>query len=155
MKIFYSFQILILLLTIPVFSQNKNEIEYINNEIKSFFIKKGEITKDEDINIVSFEVLTNKSIGFKNQGIYIIRTVFTSSGHDYLLYKKDRNYEIIGFDDLGAIVNKTYNFFNQQINKKTIKYINKLIVLFNDNKKVQVGRHPKLKIIKKDSRSSN
>ena len=104
-----------------IFSQKIDDdktIEKINSSIIDFFIVKGEIDNKNKLGIGAWEITDGSEIGYKEIGIYLIRTVYRTDGTDYLLLKNGENFEIVDFNDLKNVITKSTILLNKKRHPK-------------------------------------
>lgn len=114
----------------PIYSQtyDAKQILKIKVAIKNFFISKGEIDKQHQLDIKAIHIIDSTDIGNYKKGIYIIRTVYRTDGNDYLLYLKDNlDYEIVDFKDLKLIMSKAINLYGGSTDGELFNYLKSLL----------------------------
>ncbi|WP_163409891.1 hypothetical protein [Flavobacterium ajazii] len=108
-------------------------IRKMKNVIKEFFIKNGEITIENRLDIGAYEIIDGTELGYKNKGIYIIRTVYSTNGTDYLLFKNGKDFFILDFEDLKLIIDKSLNLLNDKPDKEIFDYLKAIIKWYEDS----------------------
>ncbi|KRD08248.1 hypothetical protein ASE21_16295 [Flavobacterium sp. Root901] len=129
--------IIIYLLSLSATSQsleNKTSTGKMKVAIKEFFIKNGEIDKQNGLDIEARELLDGSDIGSKAKGIYLIRTVYRTDGTDYLFFKNGEDFEIVALNDLKIILNKSILLFKDESDSTLMEYIPELIKWYKDDK---------------------
>ena len=119
-----------------IFSQKIDDdktIEKINTSIKDFFISKGEIDNKNKLGIGAWEITDGSEIGYKEIGIYLIRTVYRTDGTDYLLLKNGENFEIVDFNDLKNVITKSTILLNNKTEEDYHLYISKILKCYDEN----------------------
>jgi hypothetical protein len=109
-----------------LFSQKVDDdktIDRMKNGVKEFFIHNGEITKENNLGIGAFEIIDGSDLGYKKNGIYIIRTVYRTDGNDYLFFKNDKNFSILDFTDLKLVIGETINLLRDNSDKELLNYL--------------------------------
>jgi len=143
-KVFLSFVLLFLSNFISVQAiDNAQTIERMKSSINQFFVDNGEIDSKNKLTATAFEITDKSELGYKKKGIYIIRTVYRTDGNDYVFFKNDLDYEIISFQQLAPILNKTTLLLANEADEVLINYIHKVIEWYKGTKKLS----RKLKLI--------
>ena len=109
-----------------MFSQKVDDditIERMKKDIKEFFVQKGEITKENNLEIGAYEISDGSDLGYKKIGIYIIRTVYRTDGTDYLFFKNDTEYSILDFKDLKLVINEALILLRDKPDKELSSYL--------------------------------
>lgn len=108
-------------------------IEKMKNVVKEFFIKNGEITTENKLNIEAYEITDGTDFGYKQKGIYIIRTVYSTSGNDYLFFKNGKEYLILDFEDLKLIINKSLNLLKDRSDEEKFQYLKSILKWYEES----------------------
>lgn len=121
----------------------KSEMDSI---IKQFFIKNGEIDVNNKLGISAKNILNGSEIGNEDVGIYVIRTLYSTEGKDYLFFRNKDHHEILSFDDLKKIVEKTGMFFEGKTDELFLKNLESVISLYHKNKIFNKSKTDRYKI---------
>ena len=108
-------------------------IRKIETAITDFFIAKGEINTEHKLGIGAYEITDEKELGYKEVGIYIIRTEYRTDGTDYLLLKNGENFEILDFKDLENVLNKSTKLLHNKSDEELYEYMSKLLKWYNES----------------------
>lgn len=112
---------------------SEKTIEKINSAVKEFFISKGEIDSKNKLGIGAWEITDKTELGYKETGIYLIRTVYRTDGTDYLLLKKGEDFEIVDFKDLKNVIEKSIKLLNKKSEEELYFYMTKLLECYDGN----------------------
>lgn len=108
-------------------------IEKMNLAIKDFFIAKGEIDSENKLGIGAWEITDKTELGNKEVGVYLIRALYRTDGTDYVFLKNGKNFEIVDFNDLKKLLDKSIELLKDKTDDELYVYISKLMESYDGN----------------------
>lgn len=125
------FIVFLTLLSIPNNAEaQKSEMDSI---IKQFFIENGEINAQNKLDISAKNIISENEYKDDDPGIFLIRTIYSTEGKDYLFFSNKNHHEILSFDDLKKIVETTAKFFEGKTDQLFLKNLESVLSLYHKN----------------------